>query len=62
VVAGDVPVVNRSVLKLAVRLDTSPPSSQDMAVRTTTGKPAEYGLLSLPLYMVESLPTAVQAS
>jgi predicted AAA+ superfamily ATPase len=45
---------------LAVRFDTNPPSVQDMDVRTTTGDAVQYRLLSLPLYMVESLPVAVQ--
>ena len=47
-------------LPLAVRFDTNPPSVQDMNVQTTTGDPVRYKLLSLPLYMVESLPAAVQ--
>jgi Holliday junction resolvase-like predicted endonuclease len=47
-------------LPLAVRFDTNPPSMQDMDVRTTTGDVVQYRLLSLPLYMVESLPVAVQ--
>jgi hypothetical protein len=47
-------------LPLAVRFDTNPPSMQDMDVRTTTGEVVQYRLLSLPLYMVESLPAAVQ--
>ena len=47
-------------LPLAVRFDTNAPSVQDVAVRTTTGDVVKYKLLSLPLYMVESLPVAVQ--
>ena len=49
-------------LPLAVRLDTNPPSVQDMDVRTTTGDPVRYRLLSLPLYMTETLPTAIDRS
>jgi len=30
-----------------------------MDVLTTTGDPARYKLLSLPLYMAESLPVAI---
>lgn len=48
-------------LRLALRLDANPPSSQEMDVRTTTGDPARYRLISLPLYMVESMPTAISA-
>ncbi len=46
-------------LDLAVRLDTNPPSVQDLDVRTTTGDPARYRLVSLPLYMAESIPAAL---
>lgn len=46
-------------LSLAVRLDTNPPSTQDMRVRTTTGEEANYRLLSLPLYMTESIPAGI---
>lgn len=47
-------------LPLAVRFDTNVPSVQDLDVQTTTGDRAKYKLLSLPLYMVESLPSSVQ--
>lgn len=47
-------------LPLALRFDVNPPSIQDMAVHTTTGDLANYKLLSLPLYMVESIPAAIQ--
>jgi len=47
-------------LPLAVRFDTNVPSVQDLDVQTTTGDRAKYKLLSLPLYMVESLPASVQ--
>jgi predicted AAA+ superfamily ATPase len=46
-------------LKLAIRFDTNPPSNQNIDVKTTTGEPAKYHLISLPLYMVESLPNAI---
>lgn len=46
-------------LPLAVRLDTNPPSVQEMDVRATTGEQARYRLLSLPLYMTETLPWAI---
>jgi uncharacterized protein len=46
-------------LGLAVRLDTNSPSVQDLQVRTTLGDPARYRLLSLPLYMTESIPSGI---
>lgn len=49
-------------LPLAVRLDTNLPSVQDMDVRTTTGERSRYRLLSLPLYMTETLPSALERS
>jgi predicted AAA+ superfamily ATPase len=49
-------------LPLAVRLDTNPPSVQDIDVRTTTGEQARYRLASLPLTMIETLPTAIERS
>lgn len=48
-------------LPLAIRLDTNPPSLQDMDVRTTTGDRTRYRLLSLPLYMTEAIPLAMEA-
>ena len=45
---------------LAVRFDTNVPSVQAIDVQTTTADRARYKLLSLPLYMAESLPTVVQ--
>ncbi len=48
-------------LPLALRLDTNPPSIQDLDVKTTTAEPVKYRLLSLPLYMTESIPAALQA-
>ncbi len=47
-------------LPLALRLDTNPPSIQELAVKTTTAEPVKYRLLSLPLYMTESIPSALQ--
>jgi len=49
-------------LPLAVRLDTNPPSVQDLDVRTTTGEQVRYRLLSLPLTMTETLPSAIKRS
>lgn len=49
-------------LPLAVRLDTNPPSVQDMDVRTTTGEQVRYRLVSLPLYMAETLSSAIERS
>jgi len=47
-------------LGIAIRLDTNPPSIQDLVIKTTTGEPVAYTLISLPLYMVESIPTALR--
>ena len=47
-------------LPLALRLDTNPPSMQDLDVRTTTGEQVRYRLLSLPIYMTETLPFAIE--
>ena len=47
-------------LILAVRLDANPPSVQQLDVRTTTSEQIKYTLLSLPLYMVESLPDGIE--
>jgi predicted AAA+ superfamily ATPase len=46
-------------LDLAVRLDANVPSVQDLALRTTTGRPVRYRLVSLPLYMAEAIPAAL---
>ena len=48
-------------LSCAVRLDINPPSSQTVDVMTTTGQSVNYRLLSLPLYMVESIPAALKS-
>ncbi|VGO16663.1 hypothetical protein PDESU_05254 [Pontiella desulfatans] len=49
-------------LPLAVRLDTNPPSVQDLDVRTTTGEQVRYRLVSLPLTMTETLSSAIERS
>jgi len=54
--------MQKKQLPLAVRLDTNPPSVQDLDVRTTTGEQARYRLVSLPLYMTETLPSAIERS
>jgi len=38
-------------LEMAVRLDTNPPSVEEMNVKTTLGQSVTYRLLSLPLYL-----------
>ena len=48
-------------LRNALRLDINPPSVQDLDTQTTTGESVRYRLLSLPLYMVESIPAALSA-
>ncbi len=47
-------------LDVAVRLDTNPPSLQEIDVRTTTGERVRYRLVSFPLYMAESLPAGIE--
>lgn len=54
--------MHKTHLSFAVRLDTNPPSVQDLNVRTTTGEQTRYRLLSLPLYMTETLPMAIDRS
>ncbi len=46
-------------LDLAVRCDANPPSLLDVDVKTTTGDPARYRLLSVPPYLLWRLPQAV---
>lgn len=46
-------------LPLAVRFDTNPPTVQTIQVKTTTGEPVEYRLLSLPLYLAEQLDALI---
>ena len=46
-------------LRLAARLDTNPPSTQEVNVKTTAGEPVSYRLVSLPLYMAEALPVCI---
>lgn len=48
-------------LNNALRLDINPPSVQNLATQTTTGESVRYRLISLPLYMVESIPAALSA-
>jgi predicted AAA+ superfamily ATPase len=48
-------------LSCALRLDINPPSSQEVDVMTTTAESVKYRLISLPLYMVESIPAALQS-
>lgn len=46
----------------AVRLDSNSPTTQNLDVRTTTGNHARYRLISLPLYMAETIPLAIRES
>ncbi len=46
-------------LDLAVRCDANPPSTMDINVKTTTGDPARFGLLSVPPYLLWRLKEAV---
>ncbi|MCK5249516.1 MAG: ATP-binding protein [Spirochaetaceae bacterium] len=46
---------------VAVRFDTNSPSVQELNVKTTTGESVQYRLLSLPIYMVESLPAGLES-
>jgi hypothetical protein len=48
-------------LDRAIRLDINPPSVQLAECKTTTGEPVSHQLLSLPFYMVESIPAALAA-
>jgi len=48
-------------LRCALRLDINPPSSQEVDVMTTTAQSVTYRLISLPLYMAESIPAVLQA-
>jgi hypothetical protein len=48
-------------LSCALRLDINPPSFQRVDVKTTTSESVSYKLISLPLYMVESIPSALNA-
>ena len=51
--------MHQKKLPRALRLDTNPPSAQDLDVKTTTSQPVKYHLMSLPLYMVESIPATL---
>ncbi len=46
---------------MAIRFDTNLPSLQNISVKTTTGDPVEYCLLSLPLYMVEGVLSSIES-
>lgn len=46
-------------LSFAVRVDANPPSSVDLAVRTTQGDDVRYRLLSVPAYLVWALDRAL---
>ncbi len=46
--------------ELAVRCDLNPPSVEDISVKTTTGKPASYRLLSVPVYLAERIPRFIE--
>jgi uncharacterized protein len=48
-------------LDFALRLDANAPSRQDLVVKTTTGDPVNYRLVSLPLYMAESIPVVIES-
>lgn len=43
-------------LPWAVRVNSLPPSVEDIDLRTTTGRRAKYRLLSIPPYLVQQLP------
>ncbi len=43
-------------LDLAVRCDLNPMSIQKIEVKTTTGNPVSYNLISVPLYLAERIP------
>ena len=49
-------------LKFAVRCNTNPPSLENISVKTTTGQPVSYGLLSIPLYLTERLGNLIENS
>ena len=40
-------------LSLAVRIDATPPTVEDLDIKTTLGQPVKYRLLSIPLYLAE---------
>ena len=44
--------VHERGLRLALRIDTNPPSVQDLAVKTTLGAAVEYRILNLPGYLL----------
>ncbi|NLD38762.1 MAG: hypothetical protein GX654_18020 [Desulfatiglans sp.] len=38
-------------LELAVRIDSNTPRVEDVGLKTTSGQPVKYRLLSIPLYL-----------
>jgi hypothetical protein len=48
-------------LDLAVRVDSNPPSIQDVSLRTTQGDQVKYLLLNLPHYLTWRIPESVDA-
>ena len=48
-------------LDLAVRVETNPPSLQQVDVKTTVGDPIRYRLMNLPGYLVFRLKELVEA-
>ncbi|MFT7464869.1 MAG: hypothetical protein ACI9EF_003229 [Pseudohongiellaceae bacterium] len=49
-------------LSFALRVDTNPPSIQDLDVGTTQGDRAQYRLLGLPAYMLHSARSCIEAT
>jgi len=49
-------------LEFAVRCNTNPPSLENISVKTTTGQPVSYRLLSIPLYLTERLGNLIENS
>jgi len=42
-------------MNLAVRLNANPASVEDISVRTTLGQEVKYRLISIPLYLAETI-------
>ena len=51
--------MNEKKLSLAVRIDTSPPGAQNVAVKTTHGESVDYRLINIPLYLLWNLRTVL---
>ncbi|MCP4629630.1 MAG: ATP-binding protein [bacterium] len=49
-------------LDFAVRCNTNQPSLENISVKTTTGEPVSYRLLSIPLYLTERLDGLIEQS